>query len=153
MEPTTLQPKSEKKITKTKRLTKKERGFVKDYVKTENGTQAAFKNYDTTYETARSIASENLTKPHIIEAIKSIADSIPNELLAEKHLALLNKGDDKGIDIQAVSKGLDMAYKLKGSYAPEKSVNLNITHSTENRDKMTALAKEISKKLLNEEIE
>ena len=106
-------------------LTKKQKGFVRDYVKTGNGTQSALKHYDTKNENvARSIASENLTKPAVA---KAIAARLPDDLLEEKHLALLNRLDDTGgIDVQAVAKGLDMAYKVKGSYAPEKNINLNI---------------------------
>jgi hypothetical protein len=109
----------------SERLTKKQKGFVKDYIETGNGVQSALNNYDTTdYSTAGNIASENLDKPKIIEAI---ADAIPDDLLVKKHLALLNKTDDKGeIDVSAVSKGLDMGYKIKGSYAPDKSLNFNI---------------------------
>jgi len=108
-----------------KRLTKKQKGFVKDYVKTGIGEIAALNNYDIQAkdkgEVARSIACENLTKPYIVKAIENIADKIPNELLVEKHLELLNKEDVlRGIDVNAVKAGLDMAYKLKGSYAPEK---------------------------------
>ena len=46
---------------------------------------------------------------------------IPDSLLAEKHKALLTKTDKKSSEpeTQAVSKGLDMAYKLKGKFAPE----------------------------------
>jgi len=64
---------------------------------------------------------------------KSIAEQIPNSLLVEKHLELLNaqkiirtykKGEEieseETIDNQAISKGLDMAYKIKGIYAAEK---------------------------------
>lgn len=52
---------------------------------------------------------------------------LPQELIAQKHKALLNKIDDKGeIDVTAVSKGVDMAYKIWGTYAPEKSINLNV---------------------------
>lgn len=126
-------------------LTKKQRGFVKDYLELGNGTQAALKHYDTDQpRVAQTIASENLSKPMIA---KAIADAIPNDLLAERHLELLNKRDkfivkdsegklfqevDMGPEVTAVSKGLDMAYKLKGSYAPEKNVNLNIdVESTE----------------------
>ena len=103
-------------------LTKKQKGFVKDYVETGNGTQAVLNNYDTKDEhTAAVIASENLTKPAIV---KSIQEALPDELLAEKHLALLNKTEIKRtfdhssgewidietgqIDAQAVSKGLDL---------------------------------------------
>ena len=67
--------------------------------------------------------------------LKTLADSIPDSLVNEKHLELLkrnqifvsrNKDDvveitDTGVgDVQAMRYGLDMAYKLKGSYAPEK---------------------------------
>jgi len=47
---------------------------------------------------------------------------IPDSLLAEKHQALLNKKDKKTgeIDDDAVAKGLDMGYKVKGKYAPDK---------------------------------
>lgn len=149
-----------------KGLTKKESGFVKDYAKSGNGTQAALNNYDINspnkINVAKSIASELLTKPDIQQAVKSLADMIPDELLAKRHIELLNKreyrtiegeSEDIGPETQAVSKGVELGYKLKGSFAPEKSVSLNITHSTENRDKMTTLGKEIAKQLLNEEIE
>jgi len=66
---------------------------------------------------------------------------LPDDLLAEKHKELLTvpiitkttrQGEfisrEESLDVQAISKGLDMAYKVKGSYAPEKkqSVNLNL---------------------------
>lgn len=125
------------------KLRKKQREFVKHYVENgENGTKAVIDaGYDVKSEkVAQVIGSENLSKPMIVEAIeakkKTIADSIPDELLIEKHTALLNKTEkrlknnmttgeidviDTGeIDPQAVAKGLDLAYKLKGSFAPDK---------------------------------
>ncbi len=124
-------------------LSKKEKGFVKDYIKTGNGTESALKNYDTEDEnTAGVIASENLRKPKIQ---KAIADRLPDDLLEEKHLALLNKTekkyDEEGeivseeIDAQAVAKGLDMAYKVKGSYAPDRAINLNLNQTIDPKDK------------------
>lgn len=105
-------------------MSKKQKGFVKDFIETGNATQAALLNYDVKdgkvpkERVAESIGSENLSKPIIQSAI---ADALPDELLTRKHLALLNKVDENGeIDVQAVSKGLDMGYKVKGSYAPEK---------------------------------
>lgn len=109
------------------KLTKKERGFVKEILKGKNGTEAVLAVYDTDKDlTAASIASQNLRKPKIVKAIE---DALPDELLAEKHLALLNKQDENGnIDVQAVKAGLDMGYKIKGSYAPEKrSVQVDLT--------------------------
>lgn len=49
---------------------------------------------------------------------------IPDSLLAKKHLALLNKEDKitGDIDVQAVSKGLDMAYKIKNKYPKDTNI-------------------------------
>ena len=42
---------------------------------------------------------------------------LPDSLLAKRHRELLNKRELLGaVDTQAVSKGLDMAYKIKGRY-------------------------------------
>lgn len=72
---------------------------------------------------------------------------LPDTLLAKKHKALLTtpirrrtfikgelKSEEESLDVQAVSKGLDMAYKLRGDYAPEKkqiSGGLNLTQLLE----------------------
>lgn len=61
---------------------------------------------------------------------------LPDSLLAKRHKELLNKQEvitknnmttgevdvipTGEMDVQAVKAGLDMAYKLKGAYAPEK---------------------------------
>jgi hypothetical protein len=108
-------------MNKSKKLSKKELGFVKDYVKHGNGFRAIKNNYDTTNDIgARAMSTQMLAKEKIQRAI---AERLPDDLLEEKHLALLNKMDNDSpdnIDVQAVSKGLDMAYKIKGSYAAEK---------------------------------
>ena len=138
------------------RLSHKEKGFVKDIVNGETGTQAALNNYDTTDEnSAAVIASKELRKNKIQTAIKTIAERIPDDLLVEKNIALLNKmemittKDEEGqtiqvesdqIDARAVAKGLDIAHRVKGTYAPEKiqSVNVNV--------EITPKALEIAKK-------
>lgn len=129
-------------------LTKKQRGFVKDYLKTGIGSLAVKENYDVSDDaTARAMASENLTKPNIKKAIE---DALPDDLLARVHLEGLNatkrsnvggmkigigtdgKVNDFGHtdidepDYAVRHKYLDSAYKIKGSYAPEKSVNVNV---------------------------
>jgi len=118
------------------KLTKKQKGFVKDYVETGNGTQSALKNYNVKDETvASSIATENLRKPLIQNAIKSIAEQIPDELLLQVHLEGLkasrtikstDSGDIVEPDYAVRHKYLDTAHKIKGTYAPEKSINLNL---------------------------
>lgn len=50
---------------------------------------------------------------------------LPDSLITEKHNALLNKTDPLGgVDTNAVKAGVDMAYKIKGQYAPEKQEHL-----------------------------
>lgn len=127
----------------SKKLTKKQSGFVKTYIQTGIATIAAKKNYNVTTEnSAAAVGSEVLSNPKVQAAIENYADSLPDTLLREKHLALLNRREvkrtfdhqtgewidiDTGqVDSFAVSKGLDMAYKLKGSYAPEKSQSLHV---------------------------
>lgn len=120
------------------KLTNQEKKFVKEVVETGNKTQAVIKAYPTIKDEGyASVKGQRLIgKDRIQKAIKSIADSIPDSLLIEKHLELLNKEqvvtknnmttgevdtiETGQIDAQAVAKGLEMAYKLKGSYAPDK---------------------------------
>ena len=86
---------------------------------------------------------------------------LPDKLLAEKHRELLNaevktrqtiKGDliweEEKMDSQAVAKGLDMGYKLKGKYAPEKSVSLTANLDIESDNpKMKEFKKQTIEKL------
>lgn len=117
-------------------LTKKQRGFVKDYVETGNATQAAKNNYDVSNDlTARVIGSENLTKPNIQKAINSIADKIPDDLLERVHIEglqasrTIKAGEEDYVepDYAVRHKYLDSAYKLKGAYAPDKNINMNVS--------------------------
>lgn len=71
-----------------KKLTKKEKGFVKDYINTGNGTQAILKNYNTKDEDVAGVmAVQNLGKLKIQEAI---LDKLGDDILEEKHSQLLN---------------------------------------------------------------
>ena len=121
-------------MSKKEKLSKKELGFVQDYSKTGNGTRSVMNNYDVKNENVAAVeANRMLRKPKIQKAIMSIAEQIPDKLLVEKHLELLMvpkiitkyKRDgtfdvEENTDVQALKAGLDMAYKLKGSYSAEK---------------------------------
>lgn len=112
----------------SKRLSKKEKTFVKAYVETGNGTQSALKAYDTdSAKVASVIAAENLAKPRIQVALQ---EALPDELLSTVHLEGLNAGRRVGDEIEpdftVRAKYLDMGYKIKGSYAAEKHINLNL---------------------------
>ena len=98
-------------------LTKKQEGFAKDYAKTGNATLAVKKNHNVSNDnSAAAIGSRALRNVKVVEKIKTIAEQIPDSLLVKKHLQLLNSKKDG----QLVRAGLDMAYKIKGTYAPEK---------------------------------
>ena len=104
---------------KTRRLSRKAKGFVKDIVEGKTGVSAALNNYDTDkYNVANAIAVENLQKPAIRDAID---EALSDELIAKKHLEILE--DDDG---NVKAKGVDMAYKIKGKYAPEKRISANL---------------------------
>lgn len=140
----------------TDKLTRKQKKFVKGYVETGNGTQTALEVYDTDdYSTAGNIASENLNKPKIQKAIE---DALPDDLLNKVHLEGLFatktvfKNNNETKQIEAVSeeadfisraKYLDMAYKRRGLYAPEKSVSVNV-NVTEPAPKVKSLAKKLN---------
>ncbi|MBI5153459.1 MAG: hypothetical protein HZA36_03305 [Parcubacteria group bacterium] len=47
---------------------------------------------------------------------------LSDDLLLEKHRELLMLRNTTGMDAQAVVKGLDMAYRLKGKYTQRRSV-------------------------------
>lgn len=113
-------------------LSQQDQEFVKEVALTGNATQAVKKAYKTKsngyarVKASRLIANDNINTA-VIEVKRTLAERIPDELLEEKHLALLRKTDEDGnIDVNAVGKGLDMGYKLKGAYAPDKSISLNV---------------------------
>lgn len=129
-------------------LTNQDKEFVKEIIETGNKTQSAMKAYGYKNEnTAGVMALDKLRKPRIQKAIQ---DAIPDELLEEVHLqglkATTGIGDNVQIDYSVRHKYLDTAYKLKGIYAPEKSINLNIDAEITN-PKARELANEFEEKL------
>lgn len=155
MESTTPTPEKPKR-----KLSKKQKGFVKDYIATGNGTQAALKNYDIESEdkinVANAIAVENLQKPTIQQAIRDMASRIPDDLLEKVHLEGLNayresmSEEGEGTltpDFATRHKYLDSAYKLKGSYAAEKNFNLNIDLKADANPEALALAKKYEEEI------
>lgn len=105
------------------KLTLKQQRFVAEYLKDGNGSRSALKVYNAKNDlTARVIASENLTKPNVA---KAIAEALPDDLLARKHLEGLEAVAYAPVlgevpDYSTRHKYLDSAYKIKGTYAPEK---------------------------------
>lgn len=101
-----------------KRISKKQRGFAKDFVESGNGTQAALKNYDTKdYMTAAAIASENLRKPQVRELIEGYAERATKNIQT-----LAENAENETVRLNANKDQLDRA-----GYKPiERSININV---------------------------
>lgn len=134
-------------------LSKQDKTFVKELIETGNKTQSAKKAYKyKDSNTAGVMANKKLRKVKIQDAIKSIADRLPDELLERVHLEGLQATDFKlnrdgdveynKPDYAVRHKYLDSAYKIKGTYAPEKTVNLNL--EVESTDEIKRLAEELN---------
>lgn len=154
-----IQPKTQKH-----KLTKKQKGFVNDYSIDENGTKAALNNYNTDKSVvAANIASENLTKPYIVEAIEDnrmslrealIEQGITEKRIAEKIDVLLNATSQEGQpDFTAVDKGLKHATAIYGIIPDGPKVNQSVTYnflfSKETQDQIAIINKTIKDKLIN----
>lgn len=116
-----------------KELTKKRKGFVKDYIETGVGVEAVKRNFNVSNDRSASVIASQLLNDEKVQ--QALEDALPDELLAEKHLALLNKMNGDEIDVNAVKSGLEMAYKIKGKYAPEKHINYNANVSIEHKER------------------
>lgn len=120
------------------KLTKKQQGFVKDYIETGNATEAVINNYDIKDNaTARSIGSENLTKPNIQAVIESHAEKAESMIYN-----LSQNGEAEAVRLSASKDILDRA----GYKAIDKSINLNIDAEITN-PKARELANEFEEKL------
>lgn len=99
-------------------LTKKEKGFAKDFIETGNATESALKNYDTKSENvAASIGSQNLRKQKIQAYLEEKA-----EKASENIYVLANDAENEAVRLSANKDILDRA----GFKAIDKAVNLNV---------------------------
>lgn len=100
-------------------ITKKQKEFADEYLQTGNATQSALKVYDTdSLDVAKSIGSENLTKPNVEKYLqeKSLkAAEVINEIMIH--------GENDNVRLNAAKDVLDRA----GFKATEKHLNINVT--------------------------
>ena len=120
-------------------LSAQDQEFVREVAITGNQTQAAKKAYGIKGEGYARVKGHRLiTKDNIVNAVeevkKTIAEQIPDDLSVKVHLEGLNasrtiKAGEEAIvepDYAVRHKYLDTAHKLKGTYAPEKTLNLDV---------------------------
>ena len=107
-------------------LTKKQKGFVKDYLDTGNGTQSALNHYDIQGKDPEKIASviatQNLDKLSVREAIESHAES------AESMVYKLSQtADGEMVRLNASKDILDRAGYQAIIKTESKNVNITVT--------------------------
>lgn len=142
---------------KLPKLTKKQRGFVKDYALEGNGTKAVLNNYNVTDPiVAKSIASENLTKPYIVDSVKLEQQTLKSALqeqgitpkkIAEKVDELLNNEDPNAID-----KGLKHAkdiYGIEDTDKPKGNTTYINIFNAETQAEIKELESKIKARLIN----
>lgn len=66
----------------SRKITKKQKDFADNYLKTGNGRQSALKTYNTKSPiVAGSIATENLTKPNVQQYLQDNAELAANHMV------------------------------------------------------------------------
>jgi len=152
---------------------KKKRGSLRQRIAiiklVENGGNVSKAMREAGYSKKTAINPKKLTESKAYQEI--LGNYLPDELLAQKHLELLNKEEvilknnvttgkieaiyTGRVDTNAVKSALDMAYKLKGKYAPEKSINLNMNIKQDNPqlEKIRKMYDEEVKKQIIKQIE
>jgi len=129
---TDINPATAQAPKKLRRLTLKQRIFANEYMKTKNGTKAAMKAYDKMKpETARVIASENLTKTNVHNYIEqAIKKAKYDPVVTINHL---QSTESKGYQAKATVKDAlhasEILLKLSGALIDKSqstSLNLNI---------------------------
>lgn len=100
-----------------KKLTAKERAFVERYLVDGNATQAAIRaGYSA--KTAAAIASENLRKPHIADAIETARKPLSDATIADaterrQRLSVIARTSE---NVRAVIAAIDGLNKMDGVY-------------------------------------
>lgn len=129
---------------KSKSTIKQKQKRVADKIVENRGTSVSKAMRDAGYSKAYSKNPKQMINTKSWQEL--MEEYIPDDLLVEKHKALLNKTDKGGaVDTVAVSKGLDLAYKIKGKNAPEKHEHnitgveiVNYSKPKDDKDKTTS---------------
>ena len=89
----------------SRQITKKQKDWVNEYLKSGNKTQAALKTYNTMdYKTASVIGSDNFEKPRVVEFMQSVAQEMADHM---HHLA--KKAKSENVQALATKDLLDRA--------------------------------------------
>lgn len=105
-------------------LTDKEKVFVIEKAKGKSNIQAVMQSHDvSSKESAKSMASQLMAKPEVQMAITELMEhhGIDKSYRIKRLKHIIDSPD-----LNIAHKGLDMSFRLDGSYAPEKNINLDL---------------------------
>ena len=112
------------KIRKKRKLSLKQKRFVDNYIVHGNSSKAVLQaGYNVKdIRNARRIGWANLQKPKIIEAMEAALEKahLDESYLAGTLKEIIESGKARKVTAQEALKAIDMVFKVKGSYAPEK---------------------------------
>ena len=146
-------------LAKKPKLTKKQRGFVKDYLKTGNATEAARNNYNVTTDgSARAVGSETLALPNVKSTIAELLSDddlarVHQEGLAATAVRFTPEGEQIEVpDYSTRHKYLDSGYKIKKLYGSEtpdapRVVNYNFINMPKVQEKVRTFEEQIKAEL------
>lgn len=127
-------------------LTPKQKRFVKDYLDTGNGTEAALNNYDiqgrNKENIAASIASENLTKPNIVKAIENEAGGAFSRVVE-----ISKSAENEAVKLSANKDILDRAGYKPGDKIDLTTKGEKITLTSEHMEIAKKYEEELKKQL------
>lgn len=106
-------------------LTDKQRVFVLNLAEGKNATEAALAAYEcASRDVAKTLGYRMAKEPEIEKALSDImaSEGIPRRRRIQRLRDLIESKD-----LSAVSRGLDMSWKLEGAYAPER-VEVQVDH-------------------------
>lgn len=126
-----------------KKLTLKQKKFVRETIKTTNPTEAVRRTYNlagkegnNTKEQqttiATTIASKNMTNVDIQREFREV---LAQEIPKDKRGMLLKRNAEQSKNIPASNQAIDMMIKVEGDYQPEKHITANVNLTPANIDK------------------
>lgn len=124
-------------------MTFKQKRFIKKYIETGNGTQAALEAYDTTDpNVAHSIAVGNLRSPTVRVEIEEALESTGLDLVSTSKL--LKKATTAGLGQKATNadslRGIEMMLKLQNAFPAQKSAHLRLDVTQERRRELEKMS-------------
>lgn len=137
-------------------LSKQDQEFVKEIAITDNGTQSAKKAYgieDDNYANVK--AQRKIRKDTINTAIQEVKSKLADNFKTEDIARKINEGLEAGKikedgmiepDYAVRHKYVETVVKIRGDYAPDKSINVNLQAEITN-PKARELAEEYENRL------